>query len=134
MEALEKVPASVLPIGHSVQPDLDRPMRPVTSIRLGGRPPLMPGKILFGAMPDRRLRFRRPIPIEIYRDDDSVIARTTELDEFGCGASIGEALDDVGKTLAEEFVFLSEHADRLSEAMQNQFRGLSEFLEYRRRQ
>ncbi len=134
METFEKVPASILPIGHSVQLDLDRPMHPVASIRFDRRSPLIPGTILFGSIPDRRLRFRRPIPIEIYKDDASIIARTTELDEFGYGTSMGEALDDIGRTLAEEFIFLSEHAGQLSDGMQSHFQKLSEFLEYRHQQ
>jgi hypothetical protein len=94
----------------------------------------MPGKVLFGAMPDRRLRFRRPVPLQVYEEDGSIIARSPELDEFGCGTSVADALQDIGKTLAEEYVFLHEQADQLGEALRDQYRRLSEFVEYRPRQ
>lgn len=94
----------------------------------------MPRRILFGAMPDPRLRFRCPVPLQVYMEDGSIIARSPELDEFGCGVSMGDALQDLGKTLAEEYVFLHEQADQLGEALRDQYRRLSEFVEYRPRQ
>ena len=131
MEMLE-MGASILPVGqHSVFPDLKKPIRPWRILTIGPAAPLIPGKILFGAMTDRRLRFRRPIQLEIYREDDLVVARACELDEFGCGANISEALEDIGKTLAEEYVFLHEQADHLSDDLRNHFRTLAEFIEFR---
>jgi hypothetical protein len=92
---------------------------------------LLPDEVLFGAMPDRRLRFKRPLLVHTERREEGAIARADEIGEFGYGRSTGEALDDLGKTVAELYFSLNAEKDRLSADLETLRLRLDEYIELR---
>lgn len=90
-----------------------------------------PSKILFGASVAPLLRVRLPIPLEISTEGDSVVAYCEDLQEFGYGSNLSEALDDFGKTLRELFFSLEERKENLSEDLRRVRAKLSNYLEFR---
>src|SRR5256885_1806362 len=78
-------------------------------MRISGRV----SKIQFGVVHDPRLKMKRPVSLEISRKQGTVIAYSRQLDEFGCGETMSDALDDFSKGLAELYFELRSQADRL---------------------
>ncbi len=112
-------------------PDQAVPASPMEGISLTPGLPILPCKILFGAMPDRRLRFKQPLEVGLFAEQGSVVACAESIGELGHGDSMGEALDDLGKTLAELYLTLEEESTRLSRDLQECFAKLTTFLERR---
>jgi hypothetical protein len=90
-----------------------------------------PKKIKFGMLRDRRLRMLAPITVDLDRKKHAVVARWSEIQEFGYGANASEALDDFGKTIEELFLSLNERKDRLGEDLQNVWTIMSKHIEMR---
>jgi hypothetical protein len=63
---------------------------------------------------DGRLKVHTPFRVHIVPSFEGVSAHAVEIDEFGHGANRGEALDDLGKTIAELYFSLASERDRLS--------------------
>jgi hypothetical protein len=82
-------------------------------VRRTREPLTFPRIIQLGALPNKRLRFIRPIPVELSRSGESVIASVAEFEEFGQGATSSDALDDLGHSLAELFLSLQQEENRL---------------------
>ncbi len=98
------------------------------------RPSARPHRILFGALTDPRLRLKRAIPLEITRKEDAVVVHSRDLEEFGCGVTMSDAVDDFSKGVSELFGRLSEEApDRLGPDMARLKDKLSRYLEVRAR-
>jgi hypothetical protein len=76
--------------------------------------PSWPAKILLGWLNDPRLRLRKAIQIDLSRHEQTIIAYSPGFEEFGYGANISEALDDIAGTLSELFFSLGAHKDHLS--------------------
>jgi len=89
---------------------------------------LVPGPLLFGALPDRRLRLKKPIPVELSESDGSIIAQCQDLNEFGQGSTASHALDDFGRTITELFLSLEAQKDQLGSDLQNLRSRLAEYL------
>jgi len=95
--------------------------------------PLVPGNILFGAISDRRLYLKKPIPLDLSESEGGVImALCTDLNEFGQGNVASDALDDFGKTICELFFHLEDQKSRLSQDLGILRNQLAEYLELRR--
>ena len=88
--------------------------------------------MLFGAMPDQRLRFKKHLLVQIERTERGARAWADEIGEFGYGASRGEALHDLGKTIAELYFSLNADKDRLSKDLEAARASLNEYIEVRR--
>jgi hypothetical protein len=81
-------------------------------------------------------------PIEIQfaglldKDEGSYVAHSSELEQFGYGATPGDALDDFGKTISEMYFYLSDavKSDSLGESLKEHYRTLSTLLALRDRQ
>jgi hypothetical protein len=132
MPAVEKVEASVLPTGYTMPPSLGG-ANPVRESRFDlGVPLEMPSKLSYGAMADRRLRLFKAISLDLYRDGELVVAWAPELEEFGSGSNITEALEDFGKTIAEEYLSLQEQEADLGYDLRNHFHRLREYISLRR--
>lgn len=69
--------------------------------------------ILYAECPDRRLKIRTPFLVKVCRYEDGVAAHVAALEEFGVGLHPGDALHDLGKTLAELFFALKNTSDDL---------------------
>ena len=105
MPAVERLgqPSSIYPGCFDI-PDRATPAGPLEGISLTPGPSILPCKILFGARPDRRLRFKQPLEVELFAGQGSVVACAESIGEFGHGDSMGEALDDLRKTLTELYL------------------------------
>ncbi len=133
MPAVEEIREPITsPPGYSLGPPMiEKPPEPVQRMAVGDLGFSLPEDILFGAVLDRRLRVKKPIPVTISKDESGVVVSSSELEDFGCGANISEALDDFAKTLAELYFSLKENADRLGDDLKQQFTRLRDFIEVR---
>src|SRR5579864_420652 len=83
----EKIPASV-------------------TLRFGPAPSARPDSVLFGALGDPGLQLRQPIPLQVCADGGHVALTWAEIDEFGCGSTTTEALDDFAQSVRELYQHL----------------------------
>jgi hypothetical protein len=68
-----------------------------------------PLDLKFAGLLNRRLYFRNPIQVRLYKsEEESYVAECSELDQFGYGSNVAEALDDLGQTLSEMYFYLSD--------------------------
>jgi len=88
-------------------------------------------KVLFAPNIDGRLKIMEPFVVRVEWREGLVTARIEDIDEFGYGCNSGEALYDLGKTLAELYLFLRENADRLSPDLHSIWLKLSEHIQLR---
>lgn len=93
-----------------------------------------PVEIQFGGLLDPRLLFLKPIRVNLYKDQDVYVARSVQVDQFGYGSNAAEALDDLGGTLSEMYLYLADAdgSGTLSEPLGVQYALLSEFIARRR--
>lgn len=106
----------------------------VPTVRTSGKPRKLshrPNRILFGALTDPRVRLKRPISLRISRSKGAVIAYSADLQEFGHGITMSDALDDFSKGLSELFFALSEDDERLGSDLKRLRDTLSHYLEER---
>jgi hypothetical protein len=57
-------------------------------------PAARPDRVLFAAIRDPRLRIVQSIPLEVSTEDQNVVVHWADVDEFGTGSTLSEALDD----------------------------------------
>ena len=133
MPAVDEIRGSIMsPPGFSLGPEaIERLHGSLRRIVVGDLGFSLPTDILFGAIRDVRLRVKKPIPVTISRDESGVVVSSSELEDFGCGANISEALDDFAKTISELYISLEENADRLGDDLKRQFAHLRDFIEVR---
>jgi len=74
---------------------------------------VLPDEILLGTVRDGRLRVRVPIRVRFRREDQHVVAEAAELDEFGFGANLSEALADLQDAIGELYFTLEREQGRL---------------------
>jgi hypothetical protein len=91
-----------------------------------------PKHLLFGALANPRLRILKPIPVEISHRQGSYIAKFKAAGEFGHGSTVSLALDDLGKTLSQLYLGLSEQQDSLGPDLKNLHAKLSFYIALRR--
>ena len=75
--------------------------------------PALPETILLGALRDPRLRLIAPLIITFECENDDIVAYCEELEEFGFGTHLTEAIEDLQVTIAELYFTLKEENDRL---------------------
>lgn len=80
--------------------------------------PVLPDHILLGSLRDGRLRVQSPITVKLTKEDQHVIAEATELDEFGFGTNLSEALLDLQRAIIELYFTLETEQDRLGPDLQ----------------
>lgn len=80
--------------------------------------PVLPDHILLGSLRDGRLRVQSPITVKLTKEDQHVIAEATELDEFGFGTNLSEALRDLQRAIVELYFTLETEQDRLGPDLQ----------------
>jgi len=80
--------------------------------------PALPDHILLGSLGDGRLRVQSPITVKLIKEDQHVIAEATELDEFGFGTNLSEALRDLQGAIVELYFTLEAEQDRLGPDLQ----------------
>ncbi len=80
--------------------------------------PVLPDHILLGSLRDGRLRVQSPITVKLTKEDQHVIAEATELNEFGFGTNLSEALRDLQRAIIELYFTLEAEQDRLGPVLQ----------------
>lgn len=92
----------------------------VTVVPLQGAPPdmLVPGELRLGALWDSRLRVVEPIILRLSRDHDQVVAEAPQLDEFGFGSDMFEAVRDIQRAIAQLYFSLADGSERLGPDLQ----------------
>jgi len=63
-----------------------------------------------------KFRLLKAIPVEVTREDGEVTVWSSEIQEWGCGYSLGSAMDDFGKSLPGLWRIL--HENRLGRHLQ----------------
>lgn len=94
-------------------------------------PARRPKRVLFGAITHPMLRVLRPIPVEISYRQGRYVARFRAADEFGAGSTMSLALEDLGKTLSELFLGLTERRESLGSDLNDLCNQLSRFIAHR---
>jgi len=75
--------------------------------------PTLPSNMLLGALRDPRLRLMMPLTVTFERENGDIVAYCEELEEFGFGTHLTEAIEDLQATIAELYFTLKEENDRL---------------------
>ena len=94
--------------------------------------PIQSEAVLFGAISDPMIKVKSPIPLRISREGDTVAVFSPDLEEFGYGQTLSDALDDFAKTVRELYLSLTPRPERLSDYLQGVLEKLQQFLEVRR--
>lgn len=76
-------------------------------------PRLIPAQLLLGSLRDSRLRIVDALQVVISQEDGQIVAEAVELNEFGWGANLGEALADLQRAAAELYFQLDADQERL---------------------
>ena len=85
-------------------------------------------EFLFAPNIDARLKIHKPFRVRIIGSVESVAAHVEEIEEFGYGGNRGEALDDLGRTIAELYFSLESKRERLSSDLSGVLRCLEEHI------
>ncbi len=75
--------------------------------------PALPETMLLGALRDPRLRLIKPLTITFERENDDIVACCEELEEFGFGKHLTEAIEDLQAAIAELYFTLKQENNRL---------------------
>jgi len=75
--------------------------------------PTLPKTMLLGALRDPRLRVIEPFIITFEREDSNIVAYCEEIEEFGFGTHLTEAIADLQATIVEAYFTLKEENKRL---------------------
>jgi len=78
---------------------------------------------------DPRLKVKQAIPVEISIEPDCFVAHLVEIEEFGCGKTASEAIDDLSKALGELFFELESKNDHLSSDLSQVRQILRQYFE-----
>ena len=85
-------------------------------------------ELLFAPAIDARLKVHTPFHVRIVPSGGGVSAHAPEIEEFGYGTNRGEALDDLGKTIAELYFSLASERERLSPDLYGVLKSLEEHI------
>jgi hypothetical protein len=99
--------------GHPVPFVIDELEMSTVRGRITSIGPIIPETMLLGALRDPRLRLAAPLTITFERENNDIVAYCEELEEFGFGAHLTEAIEDLQATIAELYFTLKQENDRL---------------------
>jgi hypothetical protein len=100
-------PEILLPHSMDAAGAVEQKMVPV-SVTFGPIESALPQSVRFGALANPRLRLRKAIPLAVSTEGSATVLTWEEIDEFGCGESLGAALDNFGGALLELYHRLHE--------------------------
>ena len=86
--------------------------------------PVLPSTMLLGSLRDPRLRLIIPLTLTFERENHDIVAYCEELDEFGFGTHLTEAIEDLQATIAELYFTFKEEHDRLGSNLQRKWDSL----------
>lgn len=93
--------------------------------------PAIPKEALLGSLRDGRLKVHSPIKVRFTTEGKHTIAEAVEINEFGFGENISEAIADLQRTIAELYLTLEEEQDRLGADLQGVWAILREKIHKR---
>ena len=93
--------------------------------------PEVPEELLLGSVRDGRLRVNAPILVKCTKENQEIIAEAVELNEFGFGGNISEALSDLQAAIVELYFTLEQEQDRLGPDLQRTWVTLQEKISRR---
>lgn len=88
--------------------------------------PAMPKELLLGSLRDGRLRVISPLHVQFKYEGNNTIAEAIELDEFGFGKNVSEAIADLQRSIAELYFTLEKEQGRLGIDLQRIWNVLQE--------
>jgi len=86
--------------------------------------PTLPSAMLLGALRDPRLRLTVPLTVTFERENNDIVAYCEELEEFGFGVHLTEAIEDLQATIAELYFTLKEENDKLGSNLKRIWQSL----------
>jgi len=95
------------------------------------QPVVVPGEVLLGSVRDGRLRVYSPIRVKFTQEGQHVIAEAVELNEFGFGNSVSEALTDLQHAIVELYLTLDKEQERLGSDLQDVWEKLQKLIRVR---
>ena len=95
-------------------------------------PTARPKSVLFGALVHPDLRLRKAIPLDLTMEEGHVLLSWNDVEEFACGTTMGDALDDFSKTVSELYMELNDKAVRLGADLEKVRLILDEYIELRK--
>lgn len=90
-----------------------------------------PSRLILGNLNHPTLRLRHPLELLIEREDQWIVAAYPELDEFGYGAHLTEAVEDFRQSLIELYLTLKAEQDQLGPDLQKVWQRLHDLIEER---
>jgi len=87
--------------------------------------PVTPGPILLGSLEDARFRVREAIQVKFAREHGDLIAEATEINEFGFGKNMSEAVRDLQLTIVELYLTLQAEQTRLGRDLERTWTVIS---------
>lgn len=106
---------------------------PIEHIRSASLGPAVPSELLLGTLGDGRLRVRMPIAVRLETEAEHVIAQAVELNEFGFGQNLSEALADLQRAVVELYFTLKNEQGRLGPDLELVWAKLREKIELQER-
>ena len=88
-------------------------------------------ELLVGTIRDGRLRVHSPIHVKVMREGEEVVTEATELNEFGFGENLSEALDDLQAAVRELYWSLMKDQHRLGPELERVWEVLHRKIELR---
>ena len=107
-------------------------MGPPKSVKFQGKE-VLGQEVSIGALRHPNLRLRKPIPLRTEENEGTVSVVWDEIQEFGHGDTLSEALYDFAATVTELFLRLSEEGSSLSDDLLTVRGKLEEYIEFRPR-
>ena len=89
------------------------------------------GQVLLGSLRDGRLRVYSPIRVKFSHERQHVIAEAVELNEFGFGRNVSEAITDLQHAIVELYFTLEKEQGRLGGDLQNVWSKLQKLIRVR---
>ena len=86
--------------------------------------PTLPSTMLLAALRDPRLRLTAPLTVTFERENNDIVAYCEELEEFGFGVHLTEAIEDLQATIAELYFTLKEENDKLGSNLKRIWQSL----------
>ncbi len=93
--------------------------------------PKVPDQFLLGSLRDGRLRVKAPILVNCMRENQDIVTEAVELNEFGFGKNLSEALSDLQAAIVELYFALEREQDRLGPDLQRTWATLQEKISRR---
>ena len=89
------------------------------------------GQVLLGSLRDGRLRVYSPIRVKFTHEGQHVTAEAVDLNEFGFGRNVSEAITDLQHAIVELYFTLEKEQDRLGRDLENVWSELQKLIRVR---